>query len=149
MAREVIILNNPKLMLADTQAGLDAAVGTFECQVNSAVITPQPVYNTIPSTGCAGATQSPGRTGYQIDVVYLQDWQSTTSLSKYAYDNDGLPVWYRLIADDVQYPDLEAEGQVYMTAGAYGGTFGDGSAAQSTSTWPCLDKPVINNTATP
>jgi hypothetical protein len=146
MARETLILNNPTLKLADTQAGLDAAVGTFECQVNSLAITSVPVYNTIPATGCAGASQSPGRTGYQLDLTYLQDWGATESLSQYAFDNDGARKWYRFNADAVQYPDLQAEGECYVAAGSYGGTFGDGSAAQSTSTWPCVDKPAITNT---
>jgi hypothetical protein len=146
MARETLILNNPTVVLADTAAGLDAG-DAFECQINSLSITPQPVYNTIPATGCAGASQSPGRTGYQLDVVYLQDWGAADSLSQYAFDNDGLMSWYRFTADTVQFPNLQAEGQCYLAAGAYGGTFGDGSAAQSTSTWPCLDKPAITNTA--
>lgn len=148
MAREVLILNNPTLVLADTQVGLDAG-DAFECQINSLALTPQPVYNTVPSTGCAGASQSPGRTGYQADVVYLQDWQNPDGLSQYTYVHDGEATWYRFVADKLQYPDLQAEGQCYLAAGAFGGTFGDGSAPQSTSTWPCIEKPAITNVATP
>ena len=150
MARQVLILNNPTVKLADTQAGLDAAAETFECQINSLAITSVPVYNTIPATGCAGASQSPGRTGYQLDIVYLQDWTAgADSLSQYAFDNDGQRKWYRFNADTVEAPDLQAEGECYIAAGSYGGTFGDGSAAQSTSTWPCVDKPAITNVVTP
>lgn len=147
MAREALILNNPTLVLADTQLGLDAG-DAFECQITSAVLTPTPVYNTIPATGCSGASQSPGRTGWGFVVAWLQDWAADPSLSMYAFDHDTEPTWYRFVADTVQYPDLTAEGQVYLSAGAMGGTFGDGSAAAATATWPCIATPAITNTPT-
>src|SRR5262245_51694031 len=130
MARTAIILNNPTVTFADTQVGLDTAP-TFECQIISAVITPQPVYNTIPATGCAGATQSPGRTGFSLDLTWLTDWGATDSLSEFAWDNDGKPVWFRFVDDSTAAVGLatEAEGQAYVAAGGFGGTFGDGSAA--------------------
>lgn len=148
MARNVLILNNPTLTLADTLLGLDTG-DPFECQVTSAVLTPTPVYNTIPATGCSGASQSPGRTGWGFVVAWLEDWGADPSLSQYAFDNDTAPVFYRFVPDQVQYPNLKAEGQVYMSAGAMGGTFGDGSAAPATATWPCLDTPDITSTVTP
>ena len=148
MAREALILNNPTVVLAATQAGLDAG-DAFECQITSAVLTPTPVYQTIPSTGCEGASQSPGRTGWGFVVAWLQDWGNADGLSRYALANDTVRTWYRFVADDVQYPDLQAEGEVYMSAGAYGGTFGDGSAAPATATWPCLSAPAVTDTVTP
>lgn len=146
MARNVIVLNNPVVKFADTEAGL-AAADAFQCQITSAVITPQPVYNTIPATGCAGATQSPGRTGFQLELAWLQDWSADPSMSAYAWNKDGLPVWYSLALDSIGLPDEAATGQAYATAGGYGGTFGDGSPATSTATWPCLDKPDIASAA--
>lgn len=148
MARSVLILNNPTLVLADTQAGLEAG-DAFECQITSARLTPAPTYQTVPSTGCAPASQSPGRTGWQIDAAWLDDWGADPSLSQYAFDHDTEAIWYRFVADSVQYPDLKAEGQVYMAPGGYGGTFGDGSAAASTATWPCVDVPAITNVVVP
>jgi hypothetical protein len=142
MARNVIVLNNPVLKLADTQLALATATA-YECQVTSAVITPQPVYNTVPSTGCAGASQSPGITGWQLDLAWLQDWGQTDSLSHYAYTNDGVAKWFSLTLDSIGMPTQTAEGQAYVSAGGYGGTFGDGSAAAATATWPCLDKPTV------
>lgn len=146
MPRTALILNNPTLTLADTQAGLDAG-DAFECQITSAVLTPTAVYNTIPATGCSGASQSPGRTGWAFVVAWLQDWPADPSLSQYAFDHDTEPTWYRFEADTAQYPNLKAEGQVYLSAGAMGGTFGDGSAAPANATWPCLATPAITNTA--
>lgn len=140
--RTVITLNSPTFKLADTEAGLSAG-DAFECQITSAVITAQPQFNTIPATGCAPSTQSPGRTGYQLELAWLQDWTAPGGgLSGYAYTNDGLPVWFELVPDTTQ-PTVKATGQAYVVAGDIGGTFGDGSAAASTATWPCLDKPVV------
>jgi len=145
MARSVIIINAPVFKLADTEAGLDAGEA-YECQLTSAAITPQPVTNTIPATGCAPATQSPGRTGFQLDLAWLQSWGDPGGgLSGYAYNNDTLPKWFSLALDADAVP--LAVGQVYIVAGAYGGTFGDGSAAAATAAWPCLDKPVITTPA--
>ena len=144
MSRTAIILNHPEVTFADTQAGL-ATSATFECQLISAVITPAPVYNTIPATGCAGATQSPGRTGFSLDLTWLTDWGATDSLSQFAWDNDGKAVWFRFTDDGSAAAGAAstAEGQAYVAAGGFGGTFGDGSAAQTTASWPCVDKPTI------
>jgi hypothetical protein len=143
MPRTVLVLNNPTFKLADTQAGL--ATGTaYECQLTSAAITPQPVSNTIPATGCAPQTTSPGHTGWQLDLAWLQDWTASMGgLSGYAFTNDTKPKWFELAVDAVGAPTVKATGQVYVVAGAYGGTFGDGSAAPATASWPLLDKPAI------
>jgi len=142
MARAVITLNNPIFKLADTEAGLTAG-DSYECQLTSAAITPSPVSNTIPATGCAPATQSPGRTGYSIDLAWLQDWSVPGGgLSGFAYENDTAPKWFSFQLDAADTAPI-ATGQVYVVAGAYGGTFGDGSAAAASASWPCLDKPTI------
>lgn len=143
MARTVMVFNHPILKLADTEAGLTTGTA-FECQITSALIQAQPAYNTIPATGCAGATQSPGATGYQAAVAYLQDWSAgaAKSLSQYAWDHDGEAVWLELTPDSAT-PTTKLMGQVYMTAGDFGGTFGDGSAGVTASTWPFVDKPDV------
>ena len=100
MPREAITLNNPTFKVADTELGL--ASGTaYECQITSAVLTPQPVTNTIPATGCAPQAQSPGRTGWQLNLAWLEDWFTAAGggLSSFAYDNDGMPTWYELTLD--------------------------------------------------
>lgn len=142
MARHVITLNNPIFKLADSEAGL-ATGEAYECQLTSASITPQPVFNTIPATGCAPAAQSPGRTGFQLDLAWLQDWSAPAGgLSGYAYTHDTESKWFSLQLD-ASDATVVATGQVYVVAGAYGGTFGDGTPAAATATWPCLDKPDI------
>lgn len=144
MSRTVITLNNPILKLADDEAGLAASTEVFECQLTSAVITANPVFNTIPATGCAPASQSPGKTGYQLDLAWLQDWTAPGGgLSGYAMENDGLKKWFSFTLDSVGAPAVVATGEVFVVAGGFGGTFGDGSAAATTATWPCVDTPTI------
>lgn len=146
MARTVLRFNNPTLKLADSEAGLTTGE-SFECQVTSAVVTANPTFQEIPATGCSAATQSPGATGFQADVEWLQDWNAAGGgLSNYAFTNDGLPKWLEIVPDTADTA-TKLTGQVYVTAGNFGGTFGDGSAGTSTATWPFLDKPVITTPA--
>lgn len=145
MPRTVITLNNPVVKLADDELGLTTGEA-FECQITSAVLTASANYQTIPATGCAPSAQSPGRTSYALDVSWLQDWTAPAGgLSNYAYTNDGLPKWFEFTADSVGAPTVKATGQLYMAAGSYGGSFGDGSPAVSTSSWPCVDTPDITS----
>lgn len=143
MARTVMILNNPTLKVATTEAGL-ASGQAVECQVTSAIVSASPNYSQVPSTGCAGAAQSPGLTSFALDLAWLQDWNAPApgGLSHFAWDNDGKAVWIEL-TPDVAQPGQAVTGQVYAAAGSYGGTFGDGSAAVAAATWPFVSKPDI------
>ena len=141
MAREVIILNSPIFKVADTELGL-ATGQAVECQVTSAVVTASANFQTIPSTGCAPASQSPGATSWALDLAWLQDWHVATGLSWFAFENDGQPVWFELTPNSADAAN-KLTGNAFAVAGSYGGTFGDGSAATATATWPCLDKPTV------
>jgi hypothetical protein len=149
MARTVIVLNNPIVKLADTEAGLTTGTA-FECQITSAALTASPNYQTIPPTGCAPPAQSPGKTSWSFDVAWLQDWTApeASSISQYALANDGQPKWFEFTADSVGAPTVKATGQCYIAAGSYGGTFGDGSPAVANAAWPCLDTPDIAGAVT-
>lgn len=140
MARIALILNNPILKVADTELGL-ATGQAVECQVTSFVVKGTPNYSTIPATGCAGATQSPGLTSFAAELAWLQDW-GTDGLSYFAFTNDGSAAWVEFTPDSATATE-KLTGQVYVAAGDYGGTFGDGSAAVATATWPFIDKPTI------
>jgi hypothetical protein len=144
MARTVITLNNPTLKVATTQAGLTTGQ-EVECQVTSAKVTASPNYQTIPATGCAGATQSPGLTSYALELAWLDDWGAAApgGLSNFAWDNDGKPVWFELTLDEGATTPFVVTGEAFAVSGSVGGTFGDGSAAASTATWPCVAKPTI------
>lgn len=143
MAREPMVWNKPTVKLATTEAGLTAGAAV-ECAITSAMLEPQPVYATIPATGCAGATQSPGLTGYNLVLNWLQDWKKPAdeSLSQFAWANDGLPVWVEMLPDKDD-PTVSMTGQFFATSGGFGATFGDGSAAATTATWPAVSKPEI------
>jgi len=152
MPREVMTWNRPTVLIAPTQAGLDDPdVLTAECQATSAMLTPQPVTNPVPSTGCAPGVSSPGRTGFQLDLAWLQDWTKPAdeSLSRYAWDHDTETAWVRIVHDSTAASGLEVdmEGQFFVVAGGYGGTFGDGSVAPTTAAWPAVDKPTITSPA--
>lgn len=143
MPRTVIPLNHPIFKVADTEVGLTAGTA-FECQLTSAKITAAPNFQTIPATGCAPAAQSPGQTGWALDLAWLQDWTASGGgLSGYAFENDTLPKWFSLALDSVGAPTVVATGECYVVAGDFGGVFGDGTPAAATSTWPCLAKPDI------
>jgi hypothetical protein len=142
MPRTVMIYNNPTLRVATDEAGLATGLAA-ECQVTTARVQASPNYNTIPATGCAGATQSPGLTSYALALSWLQDWSAPGGgLSGFAFENDGQPVWFELVPDAAQATLTKITGEAFCAAGDYGGTFGDGSAADASTTWPCVSKPT-------
>jgi hypothetical protein len=144
MARNVMVFNNPTLKVAASQAGLTTGTA-YECQVTSAVIATNPVMNTIPATGCAGASQSPGSPAYQLDIAWLQDWTTAGGggLSGWAWANKGLAMWVEIVPDKIGAPTVKAQGQVWVVPGQFGGVFGDGSAGPASATWPFVNAPTI------
>lgn len=142
MPRTVMVFNSPTLKVADTQANL-ATGDAYECQVTSAVIATNVSFNTIPATGCAGASQSPGAPGYQLDIAWLQDWSAPGGgLSGWAWANKTKPMWVQIIPNAAD-ATVKAEGEVYVVPGQFGGTFGDGSAGPANATWPFVGEPDI------
>ena len=142
MPRTIMSFNNPTLKVADTEAGLSAGTA-FECQITSAVVTPAANFTDVPATGCAPKTSSPGLTSFTLDLAWLQDWNAAGGgLSGYAWERAGDAVWFELIPE-AGSPAVGISGEVYVTEGAVGGTFGDGSPGTSTASWPCLDKPTL------
>ena len=143
MPRTVMRYSTPTLKVATSEAELATGLAV-ECQVTSALVQAQPVYNTIPATGCAGAAQSPGTTGWQLVLNWLQDWAAgaAASLSMFAFENDGKQIWFELTPDSTD-PTTSITGTGFCAAGDFGGTFGDGSAGVATATWPLIDKPEV------
>lgn len=144
MPRVVMVFTNPTLKVAATQAGLTSGTA-YQCQVTSAVISTTPAFNTIPATGCAGASQSPGAPAFQLDIAWLQDWTSAGGggLSGWSWTNKGLAMWVEIVPDPTGAPTVKAQGQAWIVAGQFGGTFGDGSAGPANATWPFLNAPTI------
>lgn len=143
MPRTVMVYSQPIVRVAATEEAL-ATGDAFECQVTSAIISTNVTFNTIPSTGCAGATQSPAAPGYQLDIAWLQDWKSPGGgLSGWAWANKLKAMWVEIVPDKDD-DTVAARGPVYVSPGQFGGTFGDGSAAISNATWPYVDEPEID-----
>lgn len=142
MPRTAMVWTRPTVKVATTQAGL-AAGEAVECQITSAVLTPATSYSTIPATGCSAASQSPSATAYSLDLAWLQDWSDDPGLSRFAWDNDALPVWVQVIPNAADATGSVMEGEFFCASGGYGATFGDGSAAATTASWPAVDKPTI------
>ena len=144
MPRTVIPLTNPIFKVADTEAGLTAG-DAYECQLTSAAITASPNFQTIPPTGCAPAAQSPGarrrgrstspgcRTGRRPVAA------CRTTPTKTTPRPSGSPSPSTRSAPRPSSPPVRPTSPPVR----YGGTFGDGSPAAATATWPCLDKPTI------
>ena len=78
-----------------------------------------------------------------MELAWLEDWTVPGGLSAFAFENDGMPVWFELIPnkDDAT---VGATGNAYAASGGMGGTFGDGSAAATSASWPLLATPVID-----
>lgn len=150
MARTVMKFTTPTLRVALTEGDLATGLA-IECQVTSALVQAQPQYQTIPATGCAPAAQSPGQTGWQLVLNWLQDWTAgdeTVSFSAWAFEHDGEQVWFELIPTTGD-ATTSIKGTGFAVAGDFGGTFGDGSAATATATWPLLAKPTVVTPVTP
>lgn len=150
MSRTIEQWTRPTVKIATTEAGLTTGTA-IECQLNSAVLTSVPSTVTIPATGCAGATNAPGTTGWQLDLAWLTDWSAgddTVSLSRFAFLHDTEAVWVEMTPNPTDATDSVLTGQFFCVSGGYGGTFGDGSAAATTATWPAVDKPAISAATT-
>jgi hypothetical protein len=146
MPRAVLVLTNPTLKFADTEAGLSAGTA-YECQVTSAAITPTPKFSTVAATGCAGESESPGASAFALELAFLQDWHVANGLSEYLWDGAGEPKWVELVPQ-VGDPAVKCVGEVYLVEPTLGGTFGDGSAAASTVSLKYLNKPTLTAKAT-
>lgn len=143
MPRTALILNNPKLKVATSSAGLTTGTAV-ECQITRAVLTPTANYQTIPPTGCAPATQAPGLTSWALNIQFLQDWHTSaaTSLSQFLLTNDAKSAWFEL-TPDAAVTATKITGNGYCAAAEYGGDFGTGAPCTATSNWPLIAAPTF------
>lgn len=147
MSRTVIVITNANLKIAATQGGL-ATAPDFQCQISSAAVNANANTQTVPATFCAGESQAPGQTGWELALTWLQDWTlvdvpvgppPVLGLSKYAFDNDTKLVWFSLSVNTMTTP--VCTGQAYVVAGSFGGDAGVPLTASAV--WPLLAKPTI------
>lgn len=142
MATTHIVYTNPAFKVADDEAGLTTGEA-FECQLTSAVLTPNVTYATFPATGCSGPSESPSRAAWTLTLNWLQDFTAPGGgLSGYSITNATQEKWFELIPDKND-TTVTASGPVFVTPGAFGGTFGDGSAGTATADWKCSADPTF------
>jgi len=114
----------------------------YNQQVTNLRIVADPQTNAVPGTyGPDGAPRDiPGQSKWHAEISYLQDWGATTSLSEFAFTNDGELADFSFVPDVVDAPTLT--GQVYLISGEYGGAAGEAWQVQTLS-WPCNGKPTL------
>jgi len=140
MSRNVMRITTGHLRLAATEAGVTTAPD-FQCQVTSAAINAISNTETVPATFCEGESTAPAATGWEMAVSWLQDWDvaDPNSLSRFAFEHDAEAMWFSLALKETGDPI--ATGQLYLTAGSFGGTAG--APLTCDATWPLLGKPDI------
>lgn len=142
MAVTTIVYTFPTFTVADTEAGL-AAGDAYECQITAATLDPTVNFATIPATGCQGPSQSPSTAAWVLNLAWLQDWSAPGGgLSGYALENMMMRRWFKLVPDKNDVT-VSAIGEVWISPGAFGGTFGDGSAGAATAAWQVIGTPTF------
>ena len=117
----------------------------YDCQVVSAAVNPTPNMQTQKATFCAGETQVPGATGWELVVNVLQDWSAdATSFCWFSIDNDAQVVeWEVALQGGLTAPadaPVTMHGQAYCVPFPFGGDAG--TPLEATQTWPIIGKPV-------
>lgn len=136
----VIVITNATLKLADDAATIGTGGEDFSCQVTSAAINANANLQTVPATFCAGESQAPAATGYELAITWLQDWTASGGgLSMYAFDNDTLTKAFSLTLVGATEPI--ATGSLRIVAGSFGGDAA--TPLTATQTWPIIGKPSI------
>jgi hypothetical protein len=139
LPRQANIINEATVKFADDEAGL-AAADTYNCVVTGAGFTVQPNLIDIPATGCAGATQQAAASGWQLEMAWLQDWQSPGGgLSGYMFENDSLQKWVHVEPTNPALPAATAE--VTIVSGPVYGEFG--ALLVATATCTAAAKPAL------
>jgi hypothetical protein len=140
VARTILTINDGTVKFADTQGGLTSATD-YKCQVTSAAINSVANDNPVPATFCEGASSVPGKSGWELALAWLQDWNvAGGGLSKYLFDNETLLKWVEIRSTTSSTP--YAQGQVYLKAGPFLGEAG-GVPAPASVTMGMYAKPTI------
>lgn len=142
MSLTIIPFNNPKLTVATTEAGL-ATGDAYECQLTQAELQATANLQEVPQTGCAPASQIPGRDSWALVLAWLQDWTAPGGgFSNFCKINSTTEVWFSLAIDIVGDPTVVATGHGWVAGGSYGGVIG-GPPLAATATWPLIEEPDI------
>lgn len=133
------ILEVQPLVLKDVELVIGGETGDdFRKHVSGAVFAP--TSGTTTWTGLGLNTHTDANTAtWTCDLTYVQDWQSTKSLSRYLYDNEGETVEVEFRPKSGAGPSFTAN--IVITPGAIGGTVN--SFAETTVSLGCDGKPTL------
>ncbi len=139
MPQVLVTLNDPVVMIADTEAGLATGVA-IECPLTALTLTSTPNLTEVPQTGCYPPTSIVGDPTYALDVAWLQDWPDPAGVSRmtHAFNGDRKWISFLLDADDAT---TEVIAETTIAEGSYGGTFG--GLAVSAANWPINGNPTF------
>lgn len=128
-----LVLKDVTLILGDPVTGPD-----FKKHVDSVTFTPASAQVTW--TGLGSNTHSDVTTAtWTVALNYVQDWETTDSLSQYLFSNEGQTVQAEFAPRSGSGPSFRAE--VIITPGAIGGAVN--VYAVTTVTLGCKAKPVL------
>lgn len=141
MAQTVLVIKDCSVKFAATSVGV-ATAPDFTCQVTSLAIIANPNLQTVPATFCQAESQAPGSTGWQMDVTWLQDWDATTGMSDFMFDNDAMRMFFEVNPTDPAIKGMT--GECWVVAGNY---LGDaGVPLTASATFPLVAKPTKTTT---
>ena len=111
----------------------------ISCQVVNFKLQPENTLNERAGTYCAADLSVPAKAAWKLQFTYLQDWRVTGGLSQFLLLNDAVLVDFSFHPDDPLVP--VATGQVYVTAGAFGGAAAE--TWEDTGEWSVEGTPVF------
>lgn len=98
-------------------------IGTDDFRAFAESVTFTPSASTITWTGLGGNTHTDASVAtWTLDLTYSQDWDSTNSLSRFLYENEGETVSVTFAPKSGSGPSFI--GDVVITPGAIGGAVG-------------------------
>ena len=103
--------------------GPTATATDASCQATNVILRPVTNSTSRAGTYCAPPANVPGRSSWELQFDYLQDWGAVGSVSQFLADNDGQLVEFTFHPTDPTVPT--ASGMVYALAGSYGGAPGE------------------------
>lgn len=133
------------LLLKDVTMTLDAdagGVGTpvdFAIELTAVTFTPAATTSTLRTLSPEGVYSSTSTATWSATLEYVQDWDSTTSLSRFLFDNEGAEVPAVFKPRSGSGPSFEAT--LVITPGAIGGQVD--AWAQTSVTLGCTGRPQL------
>lgn len=115
------------------------ASDSYEAAVRDVKFTPSASVVTVRAAAPAAVYQNVDTATWTLDMTYLQDWETTTSLARYLYANEGSTV---ALTFEPKTGGATITANVVVTPGAIGGAVG--AYAEATVSLPS-SKPAFTD----